>query len=66
MKWGDLNGLEKYRLFSNINLIVMFPNLPKIDVIQEIWKQFFKLNSTYTPNLFQVIKLVTSNQMLTP
>ena len=46
LKWRDLNGPEKYRLFSNINLIVLFPNLQKIDVIQEIWKQFFKLNAT--------------------
>ena len=38
--------VPKSTLFSNINLMVLFPNFPKIDVIQEIWKQFFKLNFT--------------------
>ena len=44
LKWRDLTGPEKYRLFSKINLPELFPNLPNVSVIQEIWMQFAALN----------------------
>ena len=43
LKWRDLNGPEKYRLFSKINLVLLFPTVPKIDMIQELWFDFMKL-----------------------
>lgn len=39
LKWRDLTGPEKLRLFKSVNLIRIFPNLPNIDNVQEIWTQ---------------------------
>lgn len=44
IKWRDLKGPEKYRLFSKINLITLFPSVPRISDIQELWTGFMKLN----------------------
>ena len=44
LKWCDLTGLEKYKLFAKINLPDLFPNLPNVSIIQEIWIQFMALN----------------------
>ena len=44
LKWRDLNGPEKYRLFSKVNLVLLFPTVPKIGIIQELWVDFMKLN----------------------
>lgn len=40
LKWRDLNGPEKYRLFSKVDLP---SQVPKIVTIQQIWCQFFQL-----------------------
>ena len=40
LKWRDLTGPEKLRLFKNINMIQLFPNLSNNDKIQEIWTSF--------------------------
>jgi len=44
LKWRDLTGPEKYKLFAKINLPDLFPNLPNASVIQDIWMQFMALN----------------------
>ena len=41
LKWRDLTGPEKLKLFKNINIIQLFPDLPNNDKIQEIWTSFF-------------------------
>ena len=42
LKWRDLTGPEKYRLFSKVDLPSLFPQVPKIATIQQIWCQFFQ------------------------
>lgn len=41
--WRDLTGPEKIRLFSNIDIPVLFPDLETRVQLQEIWKEFFDL-----------------------
>ena len=43
MKWRDLSGPEKIRLFDNIDLPKYFPDIPNVSVIQDIWKEFWRL-----------------------
>ena len=46
MKWRDLTGPEKYKLFKKIELPDLFPNLPRVSIIQQVWKQFMVLNES--------------------
>lgn len=46
LKWRDLTGPEKYKLFSKISIPDLFPNLPNAPTIQEIWSSFMQLNKT--------------------
>ena len=43
LKWRDLTGPEKQRLFNNINVSDLFPDLDKVDAIQAIWSGFTAL-----------------------
>ena len=43
IKYRDLTGPEKVRLFKNINIPLIFPDLHNKDNIQHLWKTFFKL-----------------------
>jgi len=43
LKWRDLTGPEKYRLFSKVDLPSLFPQVPKIATIQQISCQFVQL-----------------------
>ena len=43
IKYHDLTGPEKFRLFKNINIPLIFPDLHNKDNIQHLWKTFFKL-----------------------
>ena len=45
LKWRDLTGPEKYKLFLKVNLPDLFPNLPNASTIQEIWTKFMELNT---------------------
>ena len=40
LKWRDLTGPEKLKLFKNINIILLFPDITNNDKIQELWKSF--------------------------
>ena len=44
LKWRDLTGPEKHKLFAKINLPDLFPNLPNVSTIQDIWTKFMELN----------------------
>ena len=41
MKWRDLTGPEKIRLFEKIDLEELFPDLPNVSTIQNIWMSFY-------------------------
>lgn len=46
LKWRDLTGPEKYRLFSKVDWPSIFPQLPNVETVQQIWQQFFQLINT--------------------
>ena len=43
LKWRDLTGPEKNRLFKNMDVPVMFPALQHKQQIQQLWSEFFTL-----------------------
>ena len=43
LKYRDLTGTEKVRLFKNTDISMLFPMLPKGKEIQEVWFTFFQL-----------------------
>ena len=43
LKWRDLTGPEKHRLFRRINISNLFPSLPKCIDIQSLWSCFYDL-----------------------
>ena len=43
LKWQDLTGPEKYKVFSTIQIPQTFPSLPQADKVQDIWNIFFKI-----------------------
>ena len=43
MKWRDLSGPEKITLFKNIDIPKFFPAVPNGALIQDIWKEFWRL-----------------------
>ena len=49
MKWCDLTGPEKHRLFSNINIPKLFP-LSRGKEIQKLWDDFYSLIKTSSKN----------------
>ena len=44
LKWRDLSGTEKYKFFKCVDLPSLFPNLPRVKTVQEIWIKFLSLN----------------------
>ena len=46
LKWRDLTGPEKHRLFCNINISTLFPKIPKCSDIQALLKNFYTLMKT--------------------
>ena len=43
LKYQDLTGPEKIRLFTKISIPSLFPLLPKKDQLQNVWCMFFEL-----------------------
>ena len=43
VKWRDLTGPEKKRLFEKINLPRLFPSHPRKDILQKLWSDFIGL-----------------------
>ena len=43
LKYRDLTGPEKIRLFKNTDLCQQFPRLPNNDKIQQLWSDFFTI-----------------------
>ena len=46
LKWRDLSGPEKCKLFRNVDLTNLFPNLLNVELVQRIWTQFLRLNES--------------------
>ena len=40
LKYRDLTGPEKHRLFRKMNISTLFPSIPKASDIQELWSSF--------------------------
>ena len=43
MKWQDLTGPEKKRLFKNMDIPTLFPSLENTQKIQQLWNDFITL-----------------------
>ncbi len=48
----SLNGGEKMRLFTQINLSVLLNDLPKIETVDKIWRDFLTIFISVRDNLF--------------
>ena len=62
LKWRDLTGPEKYKVFSNINIPELFPNLSNASTVQEIWDLFMKLNKVIHSQVISNVKVETFKQ----
>ena len=43
LKWRDLTGPEKHRLFKAVKLTTLFPLIPRITEIQNLWSTFYAI-----------------------
>ena len=43
LKWRDLTGPEKIRLFKHMDIPKYFPDIPNASVIQDVWGEFARL-----------------------
>ena len=43
LKWRDLTGPEKLKLFAKIDISKLFPSIPETQKIQRIWVKFFEI-----------------------
>ena len=50
LKWCDLTGPEKLKLFNKINISQLFPNIPHTTNVQKIWKDFLNIYTTLCLN----------------
>ena len=46
MKWRDLTGPEKLRLFAKINIPEVFPAVPQSANVQKLWSNFLSMYKT--------------------
>ena len=51
----DLNGEEKLRLFDRVNLTELFPSIQKIEIIDQIWRDFFVIYNSVKLNIYSNI-----------
>lgn len=56
LKWRDLTGPEKLKLFRNINIDELLPGHPQSGKISELWKQFLSITDILSSNAPQVSK----------
>lgn len=50
LKWRDLTGPEKLRLFNKIDFSTLFPSIPNSTLIQKIWQDFLSIYETLCLN----------------
>jgi len=58
LKWRDLTGPEKIRVFNNIDFNHLFPDMPQVTKIQEIWEQFYDIYKALQSN-----KTITTSKL---
>ena len=56
----SFNGEEKRKIFSNIELKNLFPDLEKIDLVDRIWKNFYNIYFSIKDNAYQKINRIES------
>lgn len=44
LKWRDLTGPEKLKVFTLINIPELFPNVPSCHAVQNLWKEFMEIH----------------------
>lgn len=56
LKWRDLTGPEKLKLFRNVNISQLLPNHPKSGQVSELWGQFLSITDMLSSTGPQVSK----------
>lgn len=46
LKWRDLTGPEKLKLFHKIDISSVFPGIPHATLVQKLWKDFLSIYKT--------------------
>ena len=62
LKWRDLTGPEKHRLFKGIDLPQRFPSIPNIEKIMAIWSEFHRLNAQLSSDSFSSAEILVFEQ----
>ena len=64
LKWRSLTGPEKLKVFSNIDLVNLFPDLEDNELVLKLWSDFLKIHQLFstepskvTPDLIQSFEL---------
>ena len=53
----DLNGKQILKVFKKINIVKLFPELDKKEIIHKIWKDYYLIDRHISKNLFTPQKL---------
>ena len=48
LKWRSLTGPEKLKVFSNINLVDLFPDLVDNELVQQLWNDFLTVHKLFS------------------
>ena len=57
LKWRDLTGPEKLKLFHEIDIPTNFPSIPHATLVQKLWKNFLSIYETLC------LKSISKNQI---
>ena len=57
LKWRDLTGPEKLKLFHRIDIETLFPGIPNATLVQKIWKDFLNIYNTLCLNPINVSQI---------
>ena len=57
LKWRDLTGPEKLKLFHKIDIETLFPGIPNATLVQKIWKDFLNIYNTLCLNPINVSQI---------
>lgn len=57
LKWRDLCGPEKLKLFNKIDIPTSFPGIPNATLVQKLWKNFLSIYKTLC------LKSINKNQI---
>ena len=60
LKWRTLTGPEKSIVFTNIDLVQLFPNLENVTYIQKLWKDFLEIHRVFSMKPSEVTEEIIS------